>query len=322
MATSKRKAAGGKSRKRPPPNVDLLEQYSPYRVAKILATSTKKKEDPFESLIPKDGTCLDYNVSETFLRMDAGDTKINVRETIATYVPAPPEMIEANKMKQEQRTKHGRGVPPQWVFADEIWLQKQNEMQEVHKRGLKKIRRGVHHRILSMVGPDWFQELSPKQMRTVGQLEACILKDIKDGTIINTQENVGNLGLVLRPNHNFVTLALRLCCKCPVEFLLILYQLIDPNRSQYSLNDRLLLSAVVHLTMTKTLRELHVRMPSPPKPEKVPVKPPKRPKEKMYISPYLKPYTFKPTPRKYTGIYENTHVQYPESSYFAYRESL
>lgn len=90
----------------------------------------------------------------------------------------------------------------------------------------------------------------------------------------------------------------------------------------YSINDRLLLSAVVHLTMRETLRELHIRIPSPP-PKKKQKKPkvPKEPK-KTYESPYLEPYTFKPTPRKYTGVYEDKHRQYPDIPYFSYIEEL
>ncbi|KAJ8966980.1 hypothetical protein NQ314_003203 [Rhamnusium bicolor] len=159
-------------------------------------------------------------------------------------------------------------------------------------------------------------------LNTVDQLKGCIWQDYKDNTIINTQENIGSLGLVLRPNHRHIKMALKFCCKCPVEFLLILYQLIDPNRSKYTLNDRLLLSAVVHLTMRQTLREMHIRIPSPPAREKVRAKPPRKEKPLKYESPYLVPYSFEPVPRKYTGIYVNKHVQYPESPYFDYRNEL
>ncbi|KAJ8985011.1 hypothetical protein NQ317_016922, partial [Molorchus minor] len=333
---SPKKKVSAKSRKRLPAGVDLLEHYkkTPYSVGKMLPTTTKKKVDTYESYFPKEGTCLDYNISQTVLRMDAGNTKINIKETRATYVPMPLEMQKNQKRLQKARgMKYGHGYPAQWVFVDEIWLDEQNALQELYMQELKKFikrrkkadverGRGTHNRIQAMVGPEWFQELSPKQMRTVDQLYCCILKDLKDDTIINTQENVGNLGLVLRPNHTHIAAALRHCCNCPVEFLLILYQLINPNRENYSLNDRLLLSAVVHLTMTVTLRELHVRIPSPPRPVKVPEKPPKKAKEQTYISPYLKPYTFEPEKRKFSGVYTNKHVQRPESRYFAYIESL
>lgn len=85
-----------------------------------------------------------------------------------------------------------------------------------------------------------------------------------------------------------------------------------------------MLSAVVHLTMTETLRELHIRIPSPPppppKPKKKKIK--KKVQKKTYKSPYLIPFTFKPTPPKHTGIYKDNHRQYPESPYFSYVSEL
>lgn len=171
---------------------------------------------------------------------------------------------------------------------------------------------------MEMIGPAWFQELSPNQLRTVDNLKNCILKDLQNGTIINTKENIAYLGLVLRPNPKHIERALRRCCKSPIEFLLILYQLINPKRRRYSNNDRLLLSAVVHLCMTDTLRELHVRIPSPPVAPKFDKKVSEKKKRLRYESPYLEPYTFKPEPRKFTGVYVNKHLQYPESPYFSY----
>lgn len=173
-----------------------------------------------------------------------------------------------------------------------------------------------------MVGPEWFQELSPNQLRTVDQLQYCILMDIKNNSITNVQDNIGRLGLVLRPNHRHIAKALRLCCKSPIEFLLILYQIINPNRKEYSLNDRLLLSAVVHLCMTETLRELHIRIPSPPVVKNVTPAKPKLKKKIKYASPYLEPFIITPILHKHSGIYENPRIQRPESPYFSYLETL
>lgn len=131
---------------------------------------------------------------------------------------------------------------------------------------------------------------------------------------------MGDLGLVLRPNHKHVQTALQYCYDDPVEFLLILYQLIKPRRTQYSINDRLLLSAVVHLTITDTLRELHKRIPSPPKlPPAATKKVVACKKTKEIGSPYLEIFSFKPKPRPHAGeIYKNNVAQYPESPYFSY----
>lgn len=93
--------------------------------------------------------------------------------------------------------------------------------------------------------------------------------------------------------------------------------------TEYSLNDRLLLSAVVHLTMKTTLKELHIRIPSPPRKAILAKAIEKKPAKKIKCpSPYLEPYTFKPEPRKHSGMYENTHRQYPESPYFSYLAEL
>lgn len=180
-----------------------------------------------------------------------------------------------------------------------------------------------YHKVLqSMAGPEWYQELSPKQIKTVDNFQACIKEDIENNTIINTKENIINLGLVIRPHPKKIELALKYCCGCSIEFLLILYQLLNPKRTKYSLNDKLLLSAVVHLTMTNTLRELHVRIPSPPRPKPEVPKVREVPKKKKYGSPYLEPYTFKPQPPKFTGKYYNKHCQYPDSLYFSYLKDL
>lgn len=85
-----------------------------------------------------------------------------------------------------------------------------------------------------------------------------------------------------------------------------------------------MLSAVVHLTMTETLRELHIRIPSPPPP----AAPDQRNKsvklkKKTYESPYLIPLlTVKCEPPKHAPVYKDTHRQYPESPYFSYLKEL
>lgn len=84
--------------------------------------------------------------------------------------------------------------------------------------------------MLKLAGPDWYQELSPNQLKTIDQLKNCIMMDLRNKTIINTQDNIAALGLVLRPYHKHIETALQNCCACPVEFLLVLYQLIDPER--------------------------------------------------------------------------------------------
>ncbi|XP_063925547.1 uncharacterized protein LOC135139296 [Zophobas morio] len=300
-------------------------------VCNIIRTTTQKKQNIFKKFRPQPDTVLDYDISQTDTKLDAGDTKIHLQETIAKYVPT--ETQPKPKRIRVKKTKYFSGGPPKWIFVDEVWLSEQEKKQkEFHakfkimvKNRLKEAKFSMnsgHQRVVKLVGPAWYQELSPRQIATVEDLRHCILKDLAEDTIINTQENIAYLGLVLRPNHRHIKKALKNCCKCPVEFLLILYQLINPNRKKYSINDRLLLSGVVHLTMMSTLRELHVRIPSPPRPPVVVKKATIKKKKVKYPSPYLVPYTFVKKPPKFSGIYTNKHVQRPQSPYFCYLAEL
>lgn len=228
------------------------------------------------------------------------------------------------------------GGPPQWEFIDETRRKYVDLAQERYKKQLREriIKRKkdekslskIHGKLVDLVGPEWYQELSPNQMKTVDNLRNCIITDVKLDSFTRTQENIFRLGVMLRPNHRHIKAALVQCNQCPIEFLLILYQLIHPTRMNYSLNDRLLLSAVVHLSMADTLRELHVRIPSPPprQTNSLIISRPTGKKRKRNTtnkkdtSPYLIPFNFVPKPQKFTGIYRNKHRQYPDNPYFLY----
>lgn len=312
-----------------PPNEGFLDRFSPLKFEKFPATSVKKKSNCFRSYQPRKGEVLDYNISETFLQMEHVGTQIKYRETIAEYVPAPEKYKKKLEMKKK-KIVYSHGGPPQGKFVDETWLQRQEELQKIFKKEFKKFvkrRRNrdkcindYHHSVIQrLCGPEWYQELSPKQIKTVNTLQDCIANDLKNSTFCLTKDAIAQLGLVCRPHHKKIELALRYSCGCPVEFLFILYQMLEPKRKKYSLNDRLLLSAVVHLTMAHTLRELHVRIPSPVENTKSgAISAKKKPKTKTYASPYLVPYTFKPDPAKHTGIYRKKHIQHPECPYFSY----
>lgn len=75
--------------------------------------------------------------------------------------------------------------------------------------------------------------------------------------------------------------------------------------------------------MRETLRELHVRIPSPPPrcSHKVEEPQPKQQK-KHYKSPYLEPFTLRPPDLKSIKDYKNNYKQYPESIYFSYIDEL
>lgn len=176
----------------------------------------------------------------------------------------------------------------------------------------------AHRKIQELCGPEWYMELSPNQLKCINKLQESVRKDIKNQTIDNTQDVLVEFGLVMRSWNNNIPIALMHSCGCPVEFLLVLYQIINPKRTHYSLNDRLLLSAVVHLCITQTLRELHVRIPSPPRIKQNVEKSIKKNVKVRHKSPYLEPLTFNPPPPKHSGLYKNNHKQRPESPYFSY----
>ncbi|KAI4461565.1 hypothetical protein MML48_5g00010600 [Holotrichia oblita] len=316
---------------------DAMERFHEKKICSIIPTNPIKKKDIFVEYRPKSPRdCMNYNISQTDAKMDAGTTKIHLQQTRAEYEPYPEGYLfdepPPPPPKKKKRPSHGRG--PVWLFLDEEWKRKVDMEQEIYKKEMEaRLKRKIkmlglktkqeHADMLKRVGPDWFQELSPNQITAVDELGAAIKKDLSKSTIINTQCCLAKLGLVLRPNHRHVAVALRYCCEDPVELILILYQLTSPNRKSYSLNDRLLLSSVAHLSMRSVLRELHIRIPSPPRAEK-----PHHKKERVkkprinYKSPYVVPYTFEPEPPKHTGIYQNRHIQYPESPYFSYLKEL
>lgn len=81
---------------------DMLEKskISPwYSLGKILPTSNQTKEDVFQSFVPTK-QCVDYKISETWVKMQKGDLKLNYKETVATYDDIPPEICKPKKAKK------------------------------------------------------------------------------------------------------------------------------------------------------------------------------------------------------------------------------
>ncbi|KAK5644991.1 hypothetical protein RI129_006291 [Pyrocoelia pectoralis] len=319
---------------------DLLEKYRTTKICQIPATNNQVKPNIFEEFRPKPKSVLKYNIDQTDAKLQkqlkTGMAKIHLQQTTASYVLPPPDYVFPEDRTEEQEPKgikYFSGGPPVYKFVDEIWLAGLEKKQARYRENLRKLQienrkymkmqvAEGHRKLMALVGPDWFQELSPQQLKTVDDLKNCILKDKKYKCITYTKDNIGELGLALRPNVKHIEKALNNCFECPVEFLLILYQLMDRQRKKYSINDRLLLSAVTHLTMRETLKELHIRIPSPPRPPKKPKLIRELPPKPRYKSVYLAPFDFVPCPRKYTGVYKNKHVQHPRSSYFAYVPEL
>lgn len=120
-----------------PSNTSLIGKFvKNHNVIDFPKTSRKSRQNPMVELKPKQNECLDYNLSQTSFKLDAGETKIHYCETTGTYVPIPPEL---NKQKTKKIKRIPHGTPPQWIFIDEIWLKEQEKMQKVYKKRLRKI---------------------------------------------------------------------------------------------------------------------------------------------------------------------------------------
>ncbi|KAK4875440.1 hypothetical protein RN001_011862 [Aquatica leii] len=319
-------------------NLKATNSFLEEKVCDILPTNPKKRPDAFKSMVPPPKTVLDYNINQIDAKLKKavkmGVAQVHVTQTEASYKHPPPGYVFPEDVTEIKKIQYSTGGPPVWKFEEEKWWEQVLLKQVKSKHNFraltaenrkfeKMILERDHQRLIKLVGPDWFQELSPQQFDTIDLLKTCILKDKKCKTIIHTQENIKSLGLMNRPKSKHIKMALDNCCECPVEFLLILYQALNGKRTEYSINDRLLLSGVVHLTIKETLKELHIRIPSPPPPLKKKKKPKKKPPKRIKCKcPYLQPFDFVPCPRKHTGVYKNNHIQYPESPYFSYLAEL
>lgn len=135
------------------PERDAMERFHEKEICQIIPTSTVKKEDVFASFRPKSSKeYLNYNISQTDAKMDAGPTKIHVQQTRVEYEPYPDGYVfysgtPTPSPKRRKRPSHGRG--PVWLFLDEEWKRKvdreqaqyMREMEERIQRKVKALRR-------------------------------------------------------------------------------------------------------------------------------------------------------------------------------------
>ncbi|GLV35941.1 uncharacterized protein CBL_09841 [Carabus blaptoides fortunei] len=295
----------------------------------------KKKLDIYDQLRPHSG--IKYYLSQTEINWSAGVQSVHLKQTAVEYEPGqdlttPP--VEQESLARYTKRKY-RG--PVWRFQEEIEEEKREARAERMKRIVRKRLRAaasktatsqkdkLHDHIVHSIGPEWYHELSNKQMHSADKLKDALVKDHKNKTVDNTQDILTELGLAVWPHHTKIAYALKKYYQCPVEFLLKLYKL---NRSKdeiagncYTLDNRLLLSAVVHLTMRNTLRELHLRIPSPPKVQKGKHKEEVKKKLPHHPSPYLNPFPFIPQADP-ESISKSRRKEYPKSRYFNYVKDM
>lgn len=325
-----------------------------------------------------------YALSQTEARIDGGIVHLHLTETRVQYEPGQDLTPPDTKPPPVKWDNGRRRRCPVFEFDEEI--QQRKHQLKLHKlakearrysrlvaASAKKKRKfcaleytalirqdtvintsfpegGLHESLIGKVGPSWYQELSNIQYAVVDELKRVLNRDHRLKTIINTQEALSCLGIVLRANHTKVEYAIKKFHKCPVEFLLTLYKLLEPQRKGYSLNDKIILSAVVHLTMRDTLKQLHLRIPSPKRSKMrtqrasnftnvasilmgiidyyrlfvgsgARLSEDGQPATSKRRSPYQIPLVLKKTFRP-EYEYKNRHKEYPYSRYFNYKSEM
>lgn len=184
---------------------------------------------------------------------------------------------------------------------------KATPQNEIHCRGLKRAAKDL--RIAANVplffgpyGPDWYQELSDRQMAAADTACVSVCEDMEQGTVHRCQCFLRGIGIKPIPKREDITLALRMSKGNDLAFLWFLLEVFyyskDPTPTNaknanakhiYSVNERLLMSSIMHLDMVTTLRELHKMYPAVERPPK-PAEPPQRRSRRFrYCSPYMEP---------------------------------
>ncbi|XP_014248218.1 uncharacterized protein LOC106665921 [Cimex lectularius] len=174
------------------------------------------------------------------------------------------------------------------------------EMQRVTKKVLI-------NKVAQDAGPDWFQDLSFEQMDLVNDLQRRMLSDLERKSIDEVQEFFHKLGIIPYVDGTEVWRALKQSEGDPIRFLFSIQKVISAReqeefekeysyleehnmpRASFSVNERLILSAVFHYHFPLFTEQLKKLLPA--KPEKSYVLwGKKKPKPKMtYESPYLEP---------------------------------
>uniref|UniRef100_A0A182RGJ0 DUF4771 domain-containing protein n=1 Tax=Anopheles funestus TaxID=62324 RepID=A0A182RGJ0_ANOFN len=123
--------------------------------------------------------------------------------------------------------------------------------------------------------PLWFQELTDEQCAICDQLLDAIADDTNERTFYRTKTLLRKLGIYPICSKSILRTALILCSGNDISFIWIILELHYIRRPRkagtrcakdYTINERLLLSAIAHLDMLTTLRGLEKILP----PKKVP----------------------------------------------------
>lgn len=125
------KKTKGKTTPKPELEGDFMDHryHCENPICQIIPTCPDKKPNIIKEMRPKKGTNLDYHISQTDCKVDAGETKIHLQQTSAEYSPATNVPIAVKK--KIKYNSHGRG--PVWEFLEEKIARKIEEQQAIYR---------------------------------------------------------------------------------------------------------------------------------------------------------------------------------------------
>ncbi|XP_050092328.1 uncharacterized protein LOC126575601 [Anopheles aquasalis] len=147
----------------------------------------------------------------------------------------------------------------------------QNYMEGLHLM-LQEKEDNIMNILHQRSSPLWYQELTDQQCAVCDRLLDAIADDMDERTVNRSKGLLRSLGVFPLCPSNIVRTALILCNRNDISFLWTLLELHYMRREDakatssspmnYSINERLLLSAIAHLDMMTTLRGLDKILPT------------------------------------------------------------
>uniref|UniRef100_A0A1B6DTW2 DUF4770 domain-containing protein n=1 Tax=Clastoptera arizonana TaxID=38151 RepID=A0A1B6DTW2_9HEMI len=163
----------------------------------------------------------------------------------------------------------------------------------------KKIVRDQKKQMVIGPGPLWYQEPSDKQIALVTQLRDILKADYEEGIISRTKKFLSDLGVIPNISSQSILNGMEKSSLDPINFLLEMHAAILKRQIKdlqdtkcYSVNQRILLSAVCTLHLPTVLTLLHFMLPIPMENEKqldIEITGNCLDEEVKYCCPYLEP---------------------------------
>ncbi|XP_026324153.1 uncharacterized protein LOC113233298 [Hyposmocoma kahamanoa] len=162
-------------------------------------------------------------------------------------------------------------------------------MEELKNRRYQENRR-LYKEIRKRVGPRWYQALSTPQRVALDTLQSSMYQDMLEARPGRSEKIIKVLGLQPRPSRIDLLSAMYYGKGDPKEMFAQLYQMLygfhfSTKRASYTLNQRLILSAIFYLGLDNLIVLLRERFKPDPKTPSPPVKKKKPPP--ILQSPYL-----------------------------------